>query len=164
MNLCPCGSGHLYSECCEPYITHVKNPPTAESLMRSRYSAYAKQVINYLVATCVQEGTEKIDLSETRKWSEESEWLGLAIVSVSGGGVEDTEGTVEFKAYYRRDRIKDVHHERAVFVKSNGKWLYRDGRIIQETVVRAAPKIGRNDPCPCGSGKKYKQCCGQGHK
>lgn len=130
--------------------------------MRSRYTAYVEHVINYIVATCVQEGTEKIDLSETRKWSEESKWLGLDIVSLSGGGVEDTEGIVEFKAHYERDRIKDFHHERAHFVKVNGKWLYRDGRIVQETVTRAAPKIGRNDPCPCGSGKKYKHCCGQG--
>lgn len=30
-----------------------------------------------------------------------------------------------------------------------------------KTVRRAAPKIGRNDPCPCGSGKKYKHCCGR---
>jgi preprotein translocase subunit SecA len=31
-----------------------------------------------------------------------------------------------------------------------------------ETIVRDLPKVGRNDPCPCGSGKKYKKCCGKG--
>ena len=32
---------------------------------------------------------------------------------------------------------------------------------VNRTVVREEPKIGRNDPCPCGSGKKYKNCCGK---
>lgn len=162
MKTCPCGSGLPYGECCQPYINHVKDCATAEILMRSRYTAYVEHEINYIADTCFEEGTEKIDLKETRKWSEQSQWLGLSIISVTGGGIEDTEGVVEFKAYYERDRIKDVHHERAHFVKNKGKWLYKDGKLLQETVVRDSPKIGRNDPCPCGSGKKYKHCCGRG--
>ena len=35
------------------------------------------------------------------------------------------------------------------------------GALKQKTVVRTQPKVGRNDPCPCGSGKKYKNCCGK---
>jgi SEC-C motif-containing protein len=130
--------------------------------MRSRYSAYAEHAINYLVNTCIDgKGTDKIDLKETRKWSEESTWLKLEIVSVTKGSAEDIEGTVEFKAYYERNRIKDVHHERAHFIKRGERWLYREGSVVQETVVRSSPKIGRNELCPCGSGKKYKHCCGK---
>ena len=43
----------------------------------------------------------------------------------------------------------------------------QEGHVTQSamnttTVVRTSPKVGRNDPCPCGSGKKYKNCCGKG--
>jgi SEC-C motif-containing protein len=161
MKTCPCGSGRPYSECCEPYITGAQKPATAEALMRSRYSAYTEHAIDYIVATCVQDGKENIDVKETRAWSENSKWLGLKILSVVEGGPADTEGTVEFEASYERNGLKDVHHEKAQFKKVDGQWLYDEGNIVTKTVVRAAPKVGRNEPCPCGSGKKYKHCCGR---
>ena len=65
----------------------------------------------------------------------------------------------EFEAVYERDNLKDIHHEKARFIKKDGKWLYKDGDIVPKTIFRTGPKIGRNDPCPCGSGKKYKHCC-----
>ncbi len=49
------------------------------------------------------------------------------------------------------------------------KWMKKHPEVLQggetmkvETVRREEPKVGRNDPCPCGSGKKYKKCCGAG--
>jgi SEC-C motif-containing protein len=165
--ICPCGSGLEYAACCEPYITGAKDAPTAEALMRSRYSAYAVHNVDYIVRTCEGGGAvdggagEKIDLKQTRDWSEKSTWLGLQIISVSGGGPADTEGAVEFEATYERDRLKDVHHEKARFKKKDGIWYYEDGDIVPKTVVRAGPKVGRNEPCPCGSGKKYKHCHGR---
>ncbi|MDR0289456.1 MAG: SEC-C domain-containing protein, partial [Treponema sp.] len=86
-------------------------------------------------------------------------WLGLKIVSVEKGGAADTEGTVEFEANYEQHGLKDVHHEKAKFKKENGEWLYDEGSVVPRTIVRSGPKTGRNDPCPCGSGKKYKHCC-----
>ncbi|GHV73214.1 UPF0225 protein [Spirochaetia bacterium] len=162
MKLCPCGSGRPYAECCEPYITGAQKPPTAESLMRSRYTAYAEHAVDYIVETCVRDTDEKqnIDVKETRAWSEGSKWLGLKILSVTRGGPADTEGTVEFEASYERDGLRDIHHERAQFKKVDGQWLYDEGDIVPKTIVRATPKVGRNEPCPCGSGKKYKHCCG----
>ena len=48
------------------------------------------------------------------------------------------------------------------FARHNGRWYFVDGETIgQKPVVREGPRIGRNDPCPCGSGKKYKKCCGK---
>jgi SEC-C motif-containing protein len=161
MKLCPCGSGLAYTECCEPYITGIKPAPTAEALMRSRYSAYAEQAIDYIFATCIQDGKQDIDVKQTKDWSEKSRWLGLKILLVSQGGPTDTEGTVEFEAVYEREGLKDIHHERAQFKKQDGRWFYDDGTIIPKTVVRAGPKVGRNEPCPCGSGKKYKYCHGR---
>ncbi|GHV96705.1 UPF0225 protein [Spirochaetia bacterium] len=162
MKSCPCGSGRAYAECCEPYITGKAKPPTAEALMRSRYSAYAEHEVDYIISTCVHRGKNDIDLKSTRDWSEQSTWLGLKIVASEKGGLADTEGVVEFEATYERDGLKEVHQERAKFKKENGDWLYDDGVVAPHTVVRSAPKVGRNDPCPCGSGKKYKHCCGRG--
>jgi SEC-C motif-containing protein len=158
---CPCGSGVDYAACCEPYITGQKNAPTAEALMRSRYSAYTVHAIDYIITTCMAEGREKIDYKETKAWSEKSRWQGLKILAVEKGGLQDNEGIVEFEAAYERDGLKDVHHERAQFKKKDGIWLYDDGHVETQTVVRSSPKVGRNDPCPCGSGKKYKHCCGR---
>jgi SEC-C motif-containing protein len=129
--------------------------------MRSRYTAYAEHAIDYIVDTCVRDENREIDVAQTRAWSEKSQWLSLKILSASKGGPSDSEGVVEFEATYVTDGLQDRHHERATFKKTDGVWLYEDGEIIPTTIVRSVPKVGRNDPCPCGSGKKYKQCCGR---
>ena len=159
MKTCPCDSGLAYGECCEPYITGVKNAPTAEALMRSRYTAYVEQAIDYIVDTCIRDEKDEIDVKQTRNWSEKSKWLGLKIMSTEKGGPTDTEGTVEFEAVYEMDGLRDNHHETALFKKKDGHWLYDEGNVVPKTVVRTGPKVGRNEPCPCSSGKKYKHCC-----
>ena len=159
MKKCPCGSGSDYSGCCEQYIRGDLKAPTAEALMRSRYSAYVEHEIDYIIKTCVHRDKEDIDYKSTRDWSEKSKWLGLKIISKEKGGVTDSEGTVEFEATYERDGLKDIHHETGKFKKEKDEWLYVEGRISPTTIVRSSPKTGRNDPCPCGSGKKYKHCC-----
>jgi SEC-C motif-containing protein len=162
MKTCPCGSGRAYAECCEPYIKGIQKPPTAEALMRSRYSAYVEHAIDYIIGTCVRlEGKQAVDVKQTRDWSEQSTWLGLKILSIEKGGTGDTKGMVEFEASYERNGLKDVHREKAHFKKEDGQWFYEDGEVAPVTVVRSRAKVGRNDPCPCGSGKKYKHCCGK---
>lgn len=160
--LCPCGSGKLYSECCEPIIRDSTKAETAEHLMRARYSAYVKQEIDFLLDSC--EKGEKIaepDRKSTEDWSKNSTWHGLKILRTEKGGANDSEGVVEFEAIYTQKGRRDTHHETANFKKINGSWLYSTGRIKTMTVVREGRKIGRNEPCPCGSGKKYKNCCGR---
>ena len=159
MKACPCCSQLAYSECCEPYISGVKNAPTAEALMRSRYAAYVEGAIDYIVQTCTDNEKDRIDVKQTKNWSERSKWLGLKILSTEKGGHGDTEGIVEFEASYEMDGLKDIHQERANFKKHDGRWLYEDGNVVPKTVVRARPKLGRNEPCFCGSGKKFKHCC-----
>jgi SEC-C motif domain protein len=162
MDSCPCGSGRAYPECCGPYISGKAKPATAEALMRSRYSAYARKAVDYIVSTCLIDDEHDIDVEATRRWAEKSTWLGLKILKVEKGGTSDDEGEVEFKATYVLDGLREEHHELARFEKREGSWAYAEGEVIPETVVREGPKVGRNDPCPCGSGKKYKKCCGQG--
>lgn len=160
--MCPCGSGKKYGECCEPIIAGKINAPTAEALMRARYSAYVMHEISFIAASCIrQEGESDIDMDETRRWSEESQWTGLKIHATEKGGVTDTEGVVDFSAFYSRKGMSDEHREVAGFKKVDGKWMYAEGNLAPTTIVRTSPKVGRNEPCPCGSGKKYKQCCGK---
>jgi SEC-C motif domain protein len=160
MENCPCGSGRPYADCCGPYISGKAKPSTAEALMRSRYTAYATKAVDYIVETCLRDDEHGIDVEATKRWSERSTWQGLTILKVEAGGPEDEEGLVEFKAVYVMDGLRETHHEKASFVKKEGAWLFADGEVITETVVREGPKVGRNDPCPCGSGKKYKKCHG----
>jgi len=131
--------------------------------MRSRYSAYALQEIDYILSTHIQNPDEEVDRESTEKWAAESEWLGLDVVETEAGGAGDDEGVVEFIARYRLQGTDATHHERARFKRVDGRWLYSDGEMVKpKPVVRESPKVGRNEPCPCGSGKKYKRCHGAG--
>ncbi len=161
-DLCPCGSGKTYSECCEPIIKGTSKALTAEALMRARYTSYVKQEIDFIINSC-EEGDQiaEIDRKATEDWSKNSTWHGLKILNTQKGGEGDDEGIVEFEATYVSKGIRDVHHETGYFKKINGNWMYSVGQIKTTTVVREGRKIGRNEPCPCGSGKKYKQCCGR---
>ena len=86
---------------------------------------------------------------------------GLSVLSVDGGGPGETTGTVEFVATYRTGDDDIEHHERAEFRRDGDTWYFWDGRILGDAPIeREEPKVGRNDPCPCGSGKKFKKCCG----
>ena len=160
MSKCPCGSGKTFARCCEPYLTGNAQAPTAEAQMRARYTAYTTANMAFIESTHSPKTRDSLELESSRKWAEESEWLGLEIVSTDKGGTPDTEGTVEFIARYIQDGHEEKHHEISSFVKDGGRWYFMDGGSPRQTVVREEPKIGRNDPCPCGSGKKYKKCCG----
>ena len=158
---CPCGTNLNYSVCCEPFHSHKALPETAEKLMRSRYSAYVVGKIDYIAETNDPGSKEAFDHEAAIAWSKKSEWQGLEIVTTRAGQAKDTEGEVEFKARYNSGEGDQVHHEISLFHKkgTTPRWYYVDGRSIQEPVKRAEPKVGRNDPCACGSGKKSKKCC-----
>lgn len=162
-DLCPCGSGKIYEECCEPIIKGKTEALTAESLMRARYTSYVKHEIDFIINSCEEgEKIAEIDRAATEQWSKESTWHGLKILNTQKGLESDDEGLVEFEAAYTdKNHLNEIHHENAYFKKVNGKWLYEAGDVKPMTVVREGKKIGRNDPCPCGSGKKYKKCCGR---
>lgn len=127
--------------------------------MRSRYAAYVLQNVGYLLETHHPDTVDDIDPKSMSIWAKKSTWKGLEIVSTAQGGEGDDEGVVEFVAKYEQEGNAFSHHERSRFRKLDGRWYYRDGSMVTPA-VRHVKKIGRNDPCPCGSGKKYKKCCG----
>ncbi len=161
MYTCPCGSNLTYEECCGPLISGEKTASTAEQVMRARYSAYVRAEVGFLLSSLHPDHRSDFDEKSTRSWAESSEWHNLEIVKTEEGGPEDSKGRVEFIASYTEKGVRRDHHEMASFVKEDGIWYFMDGELVPvKPVVRSSPKTGRNEPCPCGSGKKFKKCCG----
>lgn len=160
MKRCPCGSGKTYGECCEPVINGTQPALTAEQLMRARYSAHVAVQADFIFESTHPDHRKGYDHQGTREWAEKSEWLGLEIIGTSQGGPDDTTGEVEFVARYRDRGVTHDHHECAQFKRKEGKWLFIDG-VRGKPKPLTVQKIGRNDHCPCGSGLKYKKCCGK---
>jgi SEC-C motif-containing protein len=119
---CPCLSGEQYGACCGRFHSGRADAATAEQLMRSRYTAFAFLDSGYLLRTH-HPRTAPAELV----LDPEMEWRRLDIVSTSRGGPLDTEGMVEFKAYYRHGPERGVLHESSRFVREEGRWYYVDG-------------------------------------
>jgi SEC-C motif-containing protein len=161
IDACPCGSSVEYAECCKPLIHGERAASTAEQLMRSRYSAYVKKEIGYILTTLHPEHRADYDEKSSRAWAESAEWHGIRILKTTGGGPGDSEGTVEFSVSFAEKGLKQEHHELSSFKKEGDAWFFTTGKTMPKPVFRALPKTGRNDPCSCGSGKKFKKCCGK---
>lgn len=158
---CPCGTEKTYELCCAGLHTGESKAKTAQELMRSRYSAFVKSDIDYIANTHIP-GTTDFDPKEASEWAGNSIWKGLEIVKTTKGEEKDDFGVVEFKAFYSDQKENNyIHHEVAKFKKLEDIWYYEDGQIVgHEPLRRSVPKVGRNEPCLCGSGKKFKKCCG----
>lgn len=145
---CPCGSGTTFMSCCQPYHQGVA-APTPEALMRSRYTAFARQLSDYLLATW-HASTRPAQLPP----EPDTQWQALTIVDAPA--VQGARGSVHFRAYFREANRWHVLDEVSQFVLEAGRWWYVDG---VPTVERLKPR--RNERCLCGSGRKVKVCCGE---
>ena len=159
MTKCPCGSDINFDACCEPIIAGTP-ALTAEALMRSRYSAYVKGNIDHIEKTHGKEVRDDYNRSAAESMANSVKWLSLDIRETTGGGTEDNTGTVEFAATFHQDGEDRMHHERSDFKREQGQWVYTGGQMNPRGEPRRVQKVGRNEPCPCGSGKKFKKCCG----
>lgn len=138
--ICPCGSNKKYKECCGAIIEAKRKALTPEELMRSRYSAFVKCDNNYLAFSDANNNLYKENIKNL------TNWLKLEIIDAY-------ENIVEYKAYYRQNNEIKVLHEKSSFKKIDGIYKYDSGELYNS-------KIQRNEMCPCGSGKKFKRCCG----
>lgn len=150
-NRCPCGSALEYSVCCQPYLSGVENAPDPGHLMRSRYTAFVEKRADYLIQTWHPSCHAAEFRQEIEAGFAGTEWLGLTVFEQADGS-HSGEGLVSFVARFSEKGKTGAIIERSRFLKENGRWYYIDG---------TRPQFGRNDPCPCGSGKKFKKCCGQ---
>jgi SEC-C motif domain protein len=157
MSNCPCGSAQGFDDCCGPYIAG-QAAPTAEALMRSRYTAHTLNNHDYLVETLAPESRDDEDEAPEDQ-SASMKWQGLEIRATAQGGKGDKTGVVEFVAKYRAGDQNGIHHERSDFCFEDGRWYCIGGVLNPKPEQRKVDRVGRNDPCPCGSGKKFKKCC-----
>ncbi len=157
---CYCGSSKEKELCCLKFIEGSALPCTPEELMRSRYSAYVLGDGDYLVKTTLKENRYEDDVKLISEHAKNTQWLKLDVLKSSENV---NSGFVEFKAYFRENNKIDpkgtssffgvqIHHEKSDFLKIDNVWFYDKGELLEASV-------GRNEVCPCGSGKKFKRCC-----
>ena len=168
MQLCPCRVSPklaflmqpiAYSDCCQPYHDALDEndinitAESAERLMRTRYSAFVLQKVGYIVKTTVPVQQALLDVNAVEKWARETNWAGLEIVSHTAK-LGKRHAQVEFKAFYTTlEGQQAAHHELSSFVKIDGHWYFLDPTVKMT--------INQKQPCICGSGEKFKRCCGR---
>lgn len=154
--LCPCGSGKPFGACCAQYINGAP-APDAEALMRSRYTAYVVGALDHVAATHAEEVRDDFNRAEAERLVRVCQFQELDIRKVVENG--DC-AQIDFMIRFRRDNKDMIQVELAEFRRENGRWLYAGGKLSAQVSQRTVTRVGRNDPCPCGSGKKAKKCCG----
>lgn len=187
---CPCGSQKKFTDCCEPLISGKQPAASPEALMRSRYTSFTLQDVDYLFRSMTPELQQETDREDMQDFADEVDsWVKLEVINAPVIAPDATEGNVEFAAYFMYEGEQQRIHENSQFVKKDGQWFYAGhehqcsshdhdddddqphddhpphvhdehcGHHHHHEPYKADIKIGRNDPCPCGSGKKYKKCC-----
>jgi SEC-C motif-containing protein len=134
ISACPCGSGKKFDDCCGIFIEGTQQPETPEQLMRSRYTAFVMQDMEYVQKTTDPQTKFDFDFEANRSWAEESEFVGLKILKTSMDG---NKGMVEFQAQFRSragegSATVQTHHEISKFRKQAGVWYFREGRVLSE--------------------------------
>lgn len=124
-SVCPCGSGHIYTECCGPLHRGERVAETAPALMRSRYSAFAVGDVAYLRSSWhPAHRPSEVTLDDAVVWRR------LQIVDTEAGGRDDAHGVVEFRAQYVADGRRHILHERSRFTRVDDAWVYVDGDLL----------------------------------
>jgi SEC-C motif domain protein len=118
---CYCSSNKKFINCCEPYIKKIEKPPTAEALMRSRYSAYCIHNADYIIETTHISTRKRYNKNEIMAFATDNHWIKLEVIKA-------VKNSVEFKAYYLDSHlIARIHHEKSIFIEQEGSWFYMDG-------------------------------------
>lgn len=148
---CPCGNGS-YAQCCQILHLGQQKAQTAQQLMRSRYSAFAKHQIDYLLHTTALGQQAYLDLKAISDWSQSNQWQQLEVIQVQEK-ITKHHAKVEFKAHYHDATHAQIHHEISYFVRHQETWYFLDPTVEMKLTMKQA--------CICGSGKKFKQCCAE---
>ena len=156
MSPCPCGSQNTYEHCCGLYLDKNQLPQTPEQLMRSRYTAYSLGKIDYIKNSMKGKALMGFNEQDAEEWAKSVTWIKLEVLKSSM--TSDDIGFVEFVAHFSEQNQEKTIHELSEFHKENNRWFYTNG--IQRTELNKISKlkISRNALCPCGSGKKFKNC------
>ncbi|HYE07489.1 MAG TPA: YchJ family metal-binding protein [Planctomycetota bacterium] len=123
---CPCCSGLPYDDCCGPLHAGAE-AITAEALMRSRFSAFARRNAAYLIRTSHPSARARMRPGDFRE-AFALVWTRLEVLDRDRGGRGDAEGVVRFRAHYRAGERDGVLAEISRFTRDAGAWVYRDAR------------------------------------
>ncbi|NOQ14798.1 MAG: zinc chelation protein SecC [Methyloprofundus sp.] len=154
---CLCGSSLSYQQCCELLHTGQAHALSAEALMRSRFTAYAMHNAAYLLSSW-DDSTRPASIDFSK---DTGEWTQLEVISTKKGTAKEHKGIVEFKAYFTIEGEQRVMNEISRFIKKQDRWFYLDGKVKSIGSAEGSFNQGLNAPCACGSGKKFKRCCGK---
>ena len=146
--ICPCGSGVSRGSCCKKVMRDGAETP--EQLMRSRYCAFLWGDVDYLLKTTHEDMLSPGMRFELQQACQDNEFLSLRVIEARPS--KRDEGFVEFVAYSRQGGVTAELHEKSRFLREDGRWLYQSGKVLPHY------KLGANEPCWCGSGKKLKKC------
>lgn len=147
---CYCGLGNPYAVCCQPY--HDGTPtPTAEHLMRSRFGSFYLKNVDYIIATTAPSQQDRLDKPALQAWADGMNWTRLDVISHNKIGKRHAQ--VHFKAYFDNGDGEQVHDELSAFVKIGERWYFLDSTV--------PVTLTNTQPCLCGSGEKFKACCGK---
>ncbi|MDY0249713.1 MAG: YchJ family protein [Pseudomonas sp.] len=146
---CPCSANLDFKNCCGRYHSGAL-PDSAQTLMRARYSAYAKHNLEFIQHTSLPAQQAQLDMAAIAEWSQNSQWLGLEVIS-EHVSADQRHATVEFIAHWQDPEGRHQHQETSLFIKPAERWYFYDPNVP----LRAE----RNAPCPCGSTLKFKKCC-----
>ncbi|WP_319774689.1 YchJ family metal-binding protein [Breoghania sp.] len=124
MTACPCCSGKDYELCCGPALEGRAWPETAEALMRSRYTAFARRDVKWLKQSLWPKYQKTLDMEGLTEFAQTREWVGLEIERVAQGGVDDKTGMVRFVAKALSEGTIRDHREASLFRKKNKRWYY----------------------------------------
>jgi SEC-C motif domain protein len=126
-DLCSCGLNKATDGCCESILTGKRDAETAEELMRSRYVAFTKADVNYLMRSHHSKTRPIKDRKNIERWAKSVQWMGLVILSNEAGKETDNQGMVEFRAIYLENGKLQEIHEKSLFEREDGKWVYTSG-------------------------------------
>ncbi|MEK9657736.1 MAG: YchJ family metal-binding protein [bacterium] len=128
---CFCHQPLPYEDCCQPYHLGHSSPPTTLQLLRSRYSAYALRLADYIEATMVLPALAHFHRKDIEEAA--TEWLGLKVLDVSGGQALDTDGTIVFEATFRQspDHPLQAFRETSSFRRRDGSWVYAESLCLE---------------------------------
>ena len=124
MEKCPCGSEKSYNSCCALVHQELSTAQSAEAIMRARYSAFAKGIIDFLYDSYHPQVRRFQQKSAIAQWAAENKWMQLEIINTSPS-------TVTFKAHYLAPSGDvEIHHEKSTFKQQGNCWYYYDGRLL----------------------------------
>lgn len=127
LQACPCCSGLAFAHCCEPILTGKCDALTAQQLMRSRYTAFTQANVDYLLRSHATNTRPVRERKNIEKWAKSVVWMGLTILKAEAGEANDEKGYVEFQATFLENGKPGQIHEKSLFYRENGKWVYVSG-------------------------------------